>query len=70
MSPVLEAHVHAMEAARASGELRTIHGHAYPISAGAMQRWQQEQAEIRRQKMRAFLQSKTAARLTAERAFA
>lgn len=70
MNPILSAHLEFMAQARALGVLRTVHGHAYPLPVGELQRWQAEQAELRRKKARAFLQSRMAARSIAERAFA
>jgi hypothetical protein len=70
VTAALAAHIEAMTHARAHGELRTIHGHRYPVSAGELQGWLREQAERNRAKIRAYLQSKAGARHVAERAFA
>lgn len=70
MCRVIDAHIAMMSAARSRGDLRTVHGHAYPISESSFAAWQQAQREIQRAKVAAFLKSRTAIRAQAEAAFA
>lgn len=50
-----DAHLHALELARARGDLRTIYGYQYPVPVGAFERWEAERRELRRKQAAAFL---------------
>lgn len=70
MLPALAAHIEVMAQARESGELRTIVGHAYPVPAPELARWQAQKQLARQEQVKRFLRSKMGARLEAESAFA
>lgn len=46
----MAAHIHAMEAARALGVLRDVHGTQYPVPERSFLRWEAQQKEQRRQR--------------------
>lgn len=68
MIRALAAHIDAMTQARAHGDLRTIRGHAYPVSEGRLQAWEAEQRAKRLAQARSIIR-KFGARHAAEQAF-
>jgi hypothetical protein len=69
VTEALAAHIEAMTEAREHGDLRTVQGHAYPVSQAELARWQQQQKAARAEQVKRFLRTRFGRRLTAERAF-
>ena len=65
----MAAHIEVMAQAREHGDLRTVQGHAYPVSQAEMQRWQQQQKVARAEQVKRFLRTRFGRRLAAEKAF-
>lgn len=69
MTEALAAHIEAMAQARELGDLRTVHGHAYPVSPEELQRWQAQKNKARAEQVKRFMHTRFGRRLVAERAF-
>lgn len=57
MSAALDAHISLMARARETHDLRTVHGHAYPVSLAEMTQWEEAERAARRNQARAILRS-------------
>lgn len=70
MTDALAAHIEVMAQAREHGSLRTVQGHAYPVSPAELSRWEQQKRAARSEQIKRFLRTRFGRRLNAESAFA